>query len=187
MWVVSLKLSRITPGERRLSGWVGHRAAFLCICYSTHAKYHAHLILLDLITATLLLENYRLWSFSLCNFLNSGVVISLKCKYFHHHFVLKHCERQSICSPPEVTDRTIVLSSCDQCINLAGGKLRIPWQSDYQVLHPQCLFPGKTCLLYFMFTSNRYMTHNSLLCCSVGIRTPHLAKEADCDVTDSHI
>jgi len=50
----------------------------LCICLSSHPyALHAHLILLDFITRTILSEEYRSLSSSLCSFLNSLVPSSL--------------------------------------------------------------------------------------------------------------
>jgi hypothetical protein len=55
------------------------------------ATYPAHLILLDLIIL-ITYKEYKLWSYSLCNFLHSPVISSLKSKFSHQQFVLKHLQ-----------------------------------------------------------------------------------------------
>ena len=77
----------------------------------------AHLILLDFITRTILNEECRSLSSSLCSFLQAPVISSpLRPKYFTQHPILKHpqptflpqCERPS-CTPIQNKGKIIVL------------------------------------------------------------------------------
>ena len=62
------------------------------------ATCHAHLIIFDYITRTIVGEEYRSLSFSLCSFLHSPVTsFVLKSKFSHQHSILKHCWLQ-VCS-----------------------------------------------------------------------------------------
>ena len=76
----------------------------------------AHLILHDFITQTILGEQYRSLSSSLCSFFHSPVLIPLMPKYSPQHPLLKHpqpmflpqCERPSS-HPYKTTGKIIVL------------------------------------------------------------------------------
>ena len=65
----------------------------------------AHLILLDLITRTILGEEYRSLSPSLCSFLHSRYPVPLRPKYSPQHPVLKHPQPTFLpqCKRPSIT------------------------------------------------------------------------------------
>jgi len=78
----------------------------------------AHLILLDFITHTILREEYKLFSSSLCNLLHSPDTSSFhRSKFSPQHHVLKHpklpflpqCQRPSFTHPYKTTGKIIVL------------------------------------------------------------------------------
>ena len=60
-----------------------------------HATCPAHLILLDFITRTILGEEYRSFSFSLCSLLHSPVTSSLLRPNIHIHCICDYCTTQS--------------------------------------------------------------------------------------------
>ena len=70
-----------------------------------HATYPAHLILPDFMTRTLLGEEYRLLSYSLCNFLHSPVTSSLLGPNTFPILILKHAQPTFLpqCDRPSFT------------------------------------------------------------------------------------
>jgi len=76
----------------------------------------AHPILLDLITRTILGEEYRSRSYSLCSFLHSHYLVPLRPKYFPQQPFLKHPQPTSslivsdqVSHPYKTTGKIIVL------------------------------------------------------------------------------
>ena len=77
--------------------------AYVSLLSPIRATCPANLILLDFITRTILGEQYRSLSFSLCCFLHSRNLVPLRPKYSPQHRILKHpqptflpqCERPS--------------------------------------------------------------------------------------------